>query len=60
MLPPQVQLDSRFEDWLVGTTIFCRLGVSSKVTMGVVNTFETCGVFDIIQLVIGLTLYNTS
>jgi hypothetical protein len=36
------------KNWkLVGAMTFCQLGVSSKVVMGVVNTFEACGVFDI-------------
>ncbi len=31
----------------IGAIIFCRSGVSSKVTMGVVYTSEACRVFDI-------------
>jgi hypothetical protein len=32
---------------LVGVATFYRLGVSSKVVMGVVNTSKACGVLDI-------------
>ncbi len=37
-----------FKIWRpVDTTVFCQLGVFLKVIMGVVNTFETCGVLEI-------------
>jgi hypothetical protein len=35
------------KNWkLVGVVTLCQLGVSSKVIMGVVNTFDACGVLD--------------
>ncbi len=42
----QVQLDSRFEDWLASQS-WSQSSVSSKATMGVMYALEACEVFNI-------------